>query len=609
MSIEGLTVTAGLADGSAPVYPSSGGGILNLGSLTLDEVVVDGNQAVGDPNVVVAASAIFNSLGGALGGGIENFGTLQVTDSTISNNQALGADNADGSSLPFPSFPGNALGGGIGNFGAVSVEDSTFEGNLAQAGNGGIGAFAAIGGGGAIVNDDSLTVEGTSFVDNQAVGGSNSLSPTHNGHALGGGIMSGTLLALLGAGSATLTVSDSTFSHNLAQGGNDNQVTDAFVPRSDAPDNAYGGGILVYQGSAAISSTTLTKNQAIGGTGYGIDGKGSLGVGGGIFFYNFVGGVTASVDGSTISDNNAIGGDGEAGVEGGDGLGGGIAIGGLGSPYTGPGSVTISNTTVTKNLAQGGKGGGGADAGDGLGGGLFSDTSSTVTLISTTITKNKAKGGRGRAARASATTYSRKSSHGWTSQGDQGADPGVPQEDPQPDQHAERDRSDEGLTGPDVGGGRAAEIAGQQDRTQDGGLRDHINSVDTSSTIPSGKITLSAYPCLANPSTTSSPWSASFRRSRAAPAPAGRRRCIRPRTAFSSRRQPEFPPPSIRPPDFSRFKTEQSNVTQRRKGSAAALLYRGKRLRSGSVCGKASRTCRMHADLPRRSGQSSRFHV
>jgi hypothetical protein len=275
------------------------------------------------------------------------------------------------------------------------VKDSTFRANLAQAGNSGIGAFAAIGGGGAIVNDNSLTVEGTSFLDNQAVGGSNSLSPTHNGHALGGGIMSGTLLALLGAGSATLTVSDSTFSGNQAQGGNDNHVTDAFVPRSDAPDNAYGGGILVYQGSAAISNTTLTRNQAIGGTGIGINGEGSLGVGGGIFFYNFVGGVSASVDGSTISNNTATGGAGESGVEGGEGLGGGIAIGGLDSPYTGPGSVTIRNTTITKNLAQGGKGGAGADAGDGLGGGLFSDTSSTVTLISTTITKNKAKGGPG----------------------------------------------------------------------------------------------------------------------------------------------------------------------------------------------------------------------
>ena len=50
-----------------PVYPSCGGGILNLGSLTLDQVVIDSNKSVGDPNVVVAGSAIFNSLGGRAG--------------------------------------------------------------------------------------------------------------------------------------------------------------------------------------------------------------------------------------------------------------------------------------------------------------------------------------------------------------------------------------------------------------------------------------------------------------------------------------------------------------------------------------------------------------
>lgn len=394
VAIEGLTVTAGLAGGGAPVYPSCGGGILNLGSLTLEHVVVDGNQAVGDPNVIVSGSPIFNSLGGALGGGIENFGTLHVIGSTISNNQALGADDADGSSLPFPSFPGNALGGGIGNFGDLSVLDSTFKGNVAEAGNGGIGAFAALGGGGAIVNDANLTVEGSSFCDNQALGGSDSLSPTHNGHALGGGIMSGTLTALLGIRSASLTVDDSTFSGNLAQGGNDNQVTDAVVPLSDAPDNGYGGGILVYQGTAEITGTTVKRNQALGGTGHGINGEGSLGVGGGIFFYNFVGGVTASIDDSTIRDNSAIGGDGEAGVNGGDGLGGGVAVGGLGSPYAAPGSVAISNSTIIRNLAQGGRGGKGAGAGDALGGGLFSDTSSTLTLVATAIVKNRARGGK-----------------------------------------------------------------------------------------------------------------------------------------------------------------------------------------------------------------------
>jgi hypothetical protein len=392
-TIAGLTITAGRADGNAPGYASTGGGILNQGNLTLSDVVLYGNRAVGDPGVIIPATAIFNVAGGGLGGGIANFGTLVVTGSTFSDNQAVGADNTDSSSLPFPAFPGNALGGGLDNLGVARIEDSEFTGNLARAGNGGIGAFAAIGGGGAIYNDAELTVEGTSFLDNRAVGGSNSISPTHNGHALGGGIMSGTLLALAGAGSATLTVSESTFSRNQALGGNDNHIIDVFVPRSDAPDNAYGGGILVYQGSAAIRTITLTGNQAIGGTGFGINGKGSLGVGGGIFFYNFVGGVAASVEDSTITNNEAIGGAGEDGVEGGDGLGGGIAVGGLGSPSTGPGSITISDTTVTRNLARGGKGGAGSDSGDGLGGGLFSDTSSTVSLIASTITRNKAKGG------------------------------------------------------------------------------------------------------------------------------------------------------------------------------------------------------------------------
>ena len=145
-------------------------------------------------------------------------------------------------------------GAAISNFGVASITDSQFAGNLAQAGSGGIGAFAAIGGGGAILNDAALTVTGSSFRDNQAVGGNNSVSPTHNGHALGGGIMSGTLLALLRRRrSATLTGQPE---HVQPQPGPGRQRQSGHGhrrPQSDAPDNGYGGGILVYQGSAAIS--------------------------------------------------------------------------------------------------------------------------------------------------------------------------------------------------------------------------------------------------------------------------------------------------------------------------------------------------------------------
>ena len=401
-TITGLTIADGLAGGTAPGLPSSGGGLLNQGSLTLDDVVVNGNRAVGDPTVVVSTSPVFNSIGGAVGGGIANFGTLIAGHCTFTGNQALGADMADGSSYPF-SFPGNALGGGLDNHGFASVTDTQFAGNLAQAGSGGTGDFAGIGGGGAILNDATMIVIGSSFRDNQAIGGDNNVSTSHNGHALGGGIMSGTLLALVSAGSASLMVDQSTFDHNEALGGNDNHVAGT-VPMSEAPDNGYGGGIAVYQGSAAVQSSTLTHNRAVGGIGGGNDGKGSLGVGGGIFFYNFVGGVTATVAGSTITDNQAIGGAGRTGIAGGNGLGGGIAIGGLGSPYSapgsvdpGPGSVDISDTTIARNLAQGGDGGKGADGGDGLGGGLYNDGSSNLVLTTSTVTHNRAKGGHGKA--------------------------------------------------------------------------------------------------------------------------------------------------------------------------------------------------------------------
>src|SRR5262249_26560400 len=139
-----------------------------------------------------------------------------------------------------------------------------------------------------------------------------------------------------------------------------------------------------------LSRSTLDHNQALGGAG-GADQNGSLGVGGGIFFFNFLGGVTADVSDSTIAHNDAIGGPGSAGGRGGDGLGGGIASGGLGAAFSAPGTVTASHTTIDSNLAQGGRG---APGGDGLGGGLYIRAHATLTVIAGTITQNRARGGK-----------------------------------------------------------------------------------------------------------------------------------------------------------------------------------------------------------------------
>ena len=92
-TIAGITISDGLANSSAPGLPSTGGAILNQGSLTLNADVLADNRAVGDPAVIVPANAVFQIAGGALGGAIGNFGTmLSVTGCTFNDNQALAAD-------------------------------------------------------------------------------------------------------------------------------------------------------------------------------------------------------------------------------------------------------------------------------------------------------------------------------------------------------------------------------------------------------------------------------------------------------------------------------------------------------------------------------------
>src|SRR3954452_20354177 len=62
-------------------------------------------------------------------------------------------------------------------------------------------------------------------------------------------------------------------------------------------------------------------------------------------------------------------------------------------------------------------------------------------------------------------------------QRDQSAQPDIAQVQAAPDQHAEEDREEDrepALLGAHVGRDRAAEIAGQQDRSQDGGARDDV---------------------------------------------------------------------------------------------------------------------------------------
>lgn len=371
-----------------------GGAIYNSGELTVARSTFEDNTAIGDVDVVVAASPAFQFVGGAIGGGIINYGTLSVTNSDFLRNSAIGADDADSGMNSFfaqqPVFAGNAFVGAIGNFGgfaSATIEKSQFLENDAIAGDRGKGEFASIAGGGAVANDSVLTVDRSEFHKNRAIGGDEAISPFHNGHSLGGAINSGSLFPAFGGPGATLVVTNSVLTNNESLGGNNNQVTlpAEFIPPADAPNNGYGGGILVYQGSATIEDSSLRNNRAIGGDG-GADFNGSLGVGGGVFFFSFLGPVTANVSDTEFIGNLAIGG------EGGDGIGGGIATGTLGAPFGAPGLTTITDSLFRSNQTIGGDG---TVAGDGIGGGLavalggMADVSSSIFLL------NRARGGNG----------------------------------------------------------------------------------------------------------------------------------------------------------------------------------------------------------------------
>jgi hypothetical protein len=155
VTISGLTVTGGKPSSTAP---SIGGGILNLGSLTINASKITANSAEGihnnDTLTVNNCSVLGNSGGGVTSyfisgqqtnvGGVSN---LTVTNSLISGNGGLGGINCsgslgavsnctiNGSTISGNSSPfgwGGAISNGAGDLSSsatMSIDRSTISGN------------------------------------------------------------------------------------------------------------------------------------------------------------------------------------------------------------------------------------------------------------------------------------------------------------------------------------------------------------------------------------------------------------------------------------------------------------------------------------------------
>lgn len=367
-----------------------GGGVYNEGDLSINRASLSGNQAIGKADVVIDFVPDYQFQGAALGGGLSNLGSVDIVGTTFHGNAALGASGATGPNFfassggtAIPTYPGLAAGGGLHNINDATVTRSRIGHNEALGGNGNSGSFAGVANGGGIYNDGSIIVKGSKINENLTVGGSDNTGDINPGGGYGGGLTSGSVAALVGARSASVVVARSSVHGNEAVGGDGNQnLPDLGLPPAHAASGGTGGGILVYQGTAEITGTRITANQAVGGF------RG-IGSGGGVFFYGFVGTVDGKLSNSLVSGNVAVGGAGS------NGLGGGIAAGSLGSLFAAPNPVfvDVEGSLIKHNRAVGG------DNGDGLGGGIYIGSDSVVDLSRSLVFRNHALGGTNGAGR------------------------------------------------------------------------------------------------------------------------------------------------------------------------------------------------------------------
>jgi predicted outer membrane repeat protein len=188
----------------------SNGGIVNRGTLTLNDSTVSGNLA-----------------SHVEGGGIRNEGgTVTLNNSTVSDNAA-----------------GNGNGGGIANedSGTVTLNNSTVSGNHA-------GCGGECGGGG-ILNEPGATMT----LNDSAVSGN------HADTGPGGGISNG---------GGTVTLNDSTVSGNTAKtrgGGISNEVGTMTLNRTTVSGNTagLGGGIFNEAGTVTVNHSPVSGNIAV----------------------------------------------------------------------------------------------------------------------------------------------------------------------------------------------------------------------------------------------------------------------------------------------------------------------------------------------------------
>ncbi len=258
---------------------------------------------------------------------------LDMEGFTVQNGRAQG---------PLYNGVSGGRGGGMWSLkAAITLRDMVFQNNQAIGDNTASGAGGSADGGGLTIESSpagtSSLLQRVTFDSNQSRGG---VGPERGGLAFGA----------LFVFASVVTVEDSTFRNNIAQGGNSTgNGTSAF-----ANADALGGAIALAQNLAVLNRIVVTNNQSIGGNAA-TNAGGAFGAG--IYMEDA---VSVSISDAQVSNNVSTGGN---AVNGGFGAGGGILV------YNSP--ATIDRVELIANSAIGGNSTGGGNAGSAAGGGLY----------------------------------------------------------------------------------------------------------------------------------------------------------------------------------------------------------------------------------------------
>ncbi|MBA4066699.1 MAG: hypothetical protein C0501_23935 [Isosphaera sp.] len=310
--------------------------------VTIEGLTVSGGRATDALGFDPASPA---NPGFAFGGGLYNLGgTVRLDRVRMAGNQAVGFITAGGAVA-------NEFGG------TLTVSRSSFENNTSDG--------FLIGAGGAITSDLGPTADGTPTrtptvgIDRSTFTGNRALAQA--------GYIDGAAFSGLGGGGAILnltgemTITRSEFANNAARGGT------VALPGVVSGGPGFGGAVLTGNASPFgvgpsrldVSRSTFVGNTATGGVGAaGL--PGGEGAGGAVAVTN---GSAADLGRNTFRDNTAAGGAGGANARGGNATGGAVSV-------SGGGVLTTERNTFTGNVARGGPGTGTGAAGTGRGGAL-----------------------------------------------------------------------------------------------------------------------------------------------------------------------------------------------------------------------------------------------